>query len=242
MTVRQTTAPYPDGMVPAKGGGFPAAERARLAAFASASRHSRRVRFLKLALPASAAAIVLGFLGYSYISMPGSISFDIGETGFSDGKLVMANPKVEGYTQDRRPFTMTAARALQDPGVADIVELEGIDARLPVNDKTWANVGSKGGIYDRKKNTLDIPNEVTVTTTDGMTAVFQSAKVNMATGALATPDPVDIKLEGMHLTAQSMNVLKNGEILVFTKQVRMKIEPGRLKMAENESGDGNVQN
>ncbi|TGV93934.1 LPS export ABC transporter periplasmic protein LptC, partial [Mesorhizobium sp. M2E.F.Ca.ET.154.01.1.1] len=65
-------------------------------AFDRARRHSRRVRVLKFAVPLLAAAIAIAFPIYSYLAAPVSISVQADGTAFSDGKLVMANPKLNG--------------------------------------------------------------------------------------------------------------------------------------------------
>ena len=240
MTANQITVPHEMDAAPMH---FDRREQdfARVEAFAQAKRHSARVRFLKLVLPAVASAIVVTFIGYSFWSLPGGSTIDIGEIGFSDGKLVMANPKLEGFTNSR-PYSMTAARALQDPAVAELIELEDITAKLPVDAETWATVGASSGLFDRKKNTLSISEPITVTTTDGTTALLQSAFFNVKAGTLTTDQPIDISMEGMQISADSMRVLKGGEVLVFSRKVRMNIEPGRMKTAEVEGGALNAQN
>ena len=45
----------------------------------------------------------------------------------------MANPKLDGFTKENLPYSMTATRALQDFDKNGIIDLEGIDARLPVS-------------------------------------------------------------------------------------------------------------
>ena len=135
---------------------------AREAAFRRARKHSRKVQFLKFALPAAAILIGGSFAAYSYVSVPGSVSFDISESAYTDGKLVMANPKLDGYTKESRPYSMTATRALQHLDDSGVVDLEGIDARLPVSATEFATIGAERGVYDREKNTLDIPDRKSV--------------------------------------------------------------------------------
>jgi lipopolysaccharide export system protein LptC len=217
----------------------------REAAFRRALSHSRRVRLLKLALPLSALLITGSFAAYSYISVPGSVSFDISESAYADGKLVMANPKLDGYTKESRPYSMTATRALQHVDKSAIVELEGIDARLPVSDEIFALIGADRGVYDREKNTLDVPSLITVKTTDGMTATLQSAYLEIDKGNLRTDKPVDIRMDGARIAADSMSVLENGKVLIFEKRVKMELRPDRLKKrsaADNESSKDNAQN
>ncbi|MFS9599196.1 hypothetical protein, partial [Klebsiella variicola] len=67
----------------------------RAVAFDSAQRHSRRVRILKLALPVIAGIIAIAFPVYSYLKTPPAAPVQADGSAFSNGKLVMANPKLE---------------------------------------------------------------------------------------------------------------------------------------------------
>ena len=214
----------------------PAAEahRASREAFARAQRHSRTVRVLKSALPVLAAAMALGFLGYSYVMTPGSVAVKADGSAISDGKLVMANPKLDGFTKDNRPYSMNALRAIQDFQNEGVVQLEGISARLPID--------AEGGVYDRDKNTLEIDTEITVETADGMTAKLQSATIDIGAGGMTTDDPVDIRMDGATITSDTMSIGENGKVLVFEKRVRMDIDPQRLKATQQANGDPDVVN
>lgn len=209
--------------------------------FARAQRHSRRVRWLKVWLPGLAIAGVIGFVGWSYVSIPTVAGISIEGAGISDGKLVMANPKLDGFTKDKLPYTMTAQRAVQDLTDTNMVRLEGIDAKLPVDPKNSAKVVAKSGIYDNAKNTLVFDSPMTVTTTDGMTAKLNSANIDMNAGSMSTGDPVEILLNGSRITALSMNMADNGRVIVFENRVRVDIEPSE-PADKTASGGSNAVN
>ena len=198
-------------------------------AFAQARRHSGRVRLLKFALPAAAVLMIAVFVGKSWLSAPGAFPIDLRALAIEDGRLVMTDPRLDGLTgRDGRPYSMTATRAVQDLGASGRIDLEGIDARLPVDEKGWLTVNARTGVFDRDANRLDIDSELTMVSDDGMKAVLQSAVVDITTGSLDTADPVDISLEGAHITADSMAVRDKGAVLIFENRVRMTIEGGRL--------------
>lgn len=226
------------------GKGVPAAETigAPREAFLRAQRHSRIVRVLKGALPLLAAAMALGFLGYSYVMTPASIAVKADGSAISDGKLVMANPKLDGFTKDNRPYSMTAMRAIQDFQNEGIVKLEGISAKLPIDAENWATIDAEGGVYDRDKNTLEIDSEITVTTADGMTAKLKSATLDIGGGGMKTEDPVDIRMDGATITSDTMAIRENGKVVVFEERVRMNIDPQRLKAAQQANGEPDVVN
>jgi lipopolysaccharide export system protein LptC len=197
-------------------------------AFAVAQRHSRRVRILKFAFPILAAVLAGGFLLVSYVMTPVQIAVQAEGSAFVDGKLVMANPKLEGVTKDSRPYAMTAQRAIQDLKTPNVIELEAISAKLPIDVDQWVSIDAPKGIYDRDANTLDVKSAFKVKSTEGLSAAFNSAFVDMAKGSLTTTDPVDITINGTRVQAESMTVAEKGKVFVFEKRVRMEIDPAQL--------------
>ncbi|MEM9575098.1 MAG: hypothetical protein AAF870_07705, partial [Pseudomonadota bacterium] len=87
-------------------------------AFQSAQAHSKRVRWIKRVLPFFALGIVLIAGATVFLSRTSlDVAFDLPNTTLVDGKLVMANPNLDGFTKDERPFRVTAVRAIQDLAV-----------------------------------------------------------------------------------------------------------------------------
>lgn len=209
-------------------------------AFGRAQTHSRRVRVLKLALPLAAVVIAVAFPVYSYLAAPAGIPVEADGSAYSDGKLVMANPKLTGFTSKDLPYSMTAMRAIQDVAKESLITLEGINAKLPVDAKTIAAITASQGVYDRDENTLRLSKQITVSTNDGMTAKFSSAFIDMGKGNMKTNDPVEITRSGSRITSDTMTVRDNGNILVFRKRVRVHIEPAAAKAADNNSGESNA--
>jgi lipopolysaccharide export system protein LptC len=215
-------------------------EAGRAAAFGRAQQHSRRVRRLKLILPLVAIAIAVAFPVYSYLVTPAPVAVKTDDKAFSDGKLVMANPKLEGFTKQNLPYVMTAVRAIQEVSKENVIALEGINAKLPIDAKTIATVDASSGTYDREKNTLDLNSTITITTTDGMVAKLKSAFLDMGKGNMKTNEPVDISRDGSRITSQTMSIEDNGKVLIFEKRVRVNIDPAKAKAANKTSGDPNA--
>ncbi|TGP54090.1 LPS export ABC transporter periplasmic protein LptC [bacterium M00.F.Ca.ET.230.01.1.1] len=209
-------------------------------AFSRAQRHSRRVRVLKFAVPLLAVAIAVAFPVYSYLKAPVSISVQADGTAFSDGKLVMANPKLNGFTKQKLPYSLTATRATQDVGQQAVIDLEGINAKLPVATDNIVSVDATHGIYNRDANTMDLTSDVSVTTTDGLVAKFKSIFLDMGKGSMKTSNPVDVSRGGSRITADAMSVEDNGRLVVFENRVRVNIDPAALKAAGVNSGEQNA--
>lgn len=208
-------------------------------AFRRARRHSAHVRLLKFGLPVAALVMVAAFAGQSWISSVVPDAVSIGGAAIESGRLVMADPKLEGVTSQNRAYSMTADRAIQDIGAADRVDLEGIRARLPFESDNWIEVGASKGTFDRTANTLDIDSEVTVKTDTGITALLKSARLDIGAGNLDTDDPVDISMDGTRVLADSLSVRDKGAVMVFQNRVRVVIDAKRLQTAANDDGAGN---
>ena len=220
-------APTIDQQSRPRQGGLSARERE----FAKARRHSRRVRMLKIGLPAAAVLMALAFAAVAFLKVPGGVSIDIASTSISDGKLVMANPKLGGFTRNNQRYAMSAERAIQDLADGNRIRLEEIAAELPFNRANSATIAAASGVFDRAANNLTIEEGLTIRTRDGMEAVLESAFVDIATNTMETKDPVEIRLNGARLVADSMATRENGHVIVFERRVRVDIDPGGLNPA-----------
>ena len=194
-----------------------------------ARRHSRIVRALKILLPVSAALILVAFVAVSWIDTLGPEGVAIESVSLRDGKLVMQNPVMSGQGSDARPYSMRAARAVQDLSTPDVIVLEEIVADLPVSNGDKAVLNALSGTYDRVAQTLVFDQAFTVTSEAGMQAELQSADIDLAEGNLATSDPVSIRSEDASVVAQSMKMQDKGRVIIFQDKVRMTINPSALK-------------
>lgn len=199
--------------------------RAREANFKRAQTHSIRVRVLKWSLPVLGVGIAAAFGIYTFLSRVPELSYDIASIAYSDGKLVMSNPKLNGLTSDNLPYSLTAARATQDPATQNVFELEGIRANVPLDAATSAEITADRGVYDSQISILTVNSLMTVKATNGMTAKLNSAAIDVNKGTLTTGDPVEVTQDENRLTADSMQILENGKLLVFETRVRLNIVP-----------------
>lgn len=207
-------------------------------AIESARRHSGRVRFLKLALPFVAVLMAGLFFGQSYLASPATVAFSVDDTVIEGGRLVMSNPKLDGYTRDGRAYSMTAERAIQAIGEPSVIDLEGIDATLPTEDGRLAHVKSQSGTLDRNSNTLTFHSEVTVRTDDGMTAVMRSAFVDIGSGRITGDENVSVRYEGTKVDAETVEISEDGAVMVFERRVRVEIDGGQLRKVAGDDGAG----
>ncbi len=203
-------------------------------------RHSRRVRFFKIALPLLSVAIAAGFAGYSWLLSPTSVAIVVDSSAVRDGKIVMANPKMTGFTSDNLPYAMNAARAVQELSRTGGIELEEIDAKIPIDAGKWAKIVAKTGIYDDESNSLRITSPMTIETSDGLTASLGPSEVDISQGKMRSPSPIRIQQNGATITANGLEVLDKGTVFVFEDKVRVQIDPRTVRGTSEGAGNGNA--
>ncbi|WP_209602021.1 LPS export ABC transporter periplasmic protein LptC [Sinorhizobium kostiense] len=198
-------------------------------AYASAARHSARVRRLKIVLPLVAGAIALIFLAVSFVRAFLPEELELETATIEDGKIVMQNPAISGRNKQNISYSMKAQRALQDIENPDLITLEKIHAEMPVNDTLIATVNAVSGIYDRGANTLDMNAPFTISMNNGVYADFQSAYLDINAGEMETRQPIAISMNGGSIIAQKLRMTDKGRIVTFEGMVRVNVEPSAIR-------------
>ncbi|MCR9122191.1 MAG: hypothetical protein NXH91_07945 [Phyllobacteriaceae bacterium] len=194
--------------------------------FARAARHSSRVRLLRWLVPASAVVAfvaVAGVMALSRIVLPG-IDVDLASSAIVDGKLVIADPRLDGFTPDQRAYSVSARSATQEIG-ADPLTLHELRADVEMEDGSTAFLSAETGVFNPAENRLVLGDRALIETTSGITAVFSDAEVDLATGNLVVRQRVQIDQPGTRITADRLTAEDSGRRLVFENNVNVVIEP-----------------
>lgn len=208
------------------------ANRRDSGAYAKASRHSRRVRLLKFGIPVVALGAGTLFVMATFLRPTIPVDVTTASVSLSDGRIVMASPKLDGMTKDQRPYKMQAERAFQDIKKDGLIELEKLSAQLPFGPSATATLTAAQGVYDNTNRKLDLTEAIVLKTSDGMVVKLATAKIDIANNNLSTTDPVDIKTDSSWITAESLVVSEGGKRLMFDKRVRLTIDPKKLKTTD----------
>ncbi|MEM7290127.1 MAG: LPS export ABC transporter periplasmic protein LptC, partial [Pseudomonadota bacterium] len=191
--------------------------------FDRAHRHSRRVALLKKALPATAGFVVVSFMLFAVTAHIPIANITVDEIGLKEGKLVMEKPKMAGFDKKSRPYDVRAQQAIQDLAKPGKVLLNTIDAKLPMDANSFANVDAKSGIYDTESEQLFLNDEVKIKGARGMDILLQDANIDMKTGIMESNNPVNVKSKNTNITADSVRVEDGGERILFNNRVKMTI-------------------
>ena len=200
----------------------------RMRAYARAQRHSRAVRFLKFALPGGAILGIGAVLVVTVLKPLGAIEgLSLGPIRLSGTKLIMESPRLTGFRRDNRGYEVTATTATQDVRKPTVFELRDMRARFAMDERGGsARLAADFGVFDSQKETLELRQNVRVTTDSGQEALLASASADMKGGVVRSPEPVSLRFVGGSVNAEALEVLDQGKVVSFIGRVRTVIERG----------------
>ncbi|HEY9211951.1 MAG TPA: LPS export ABC transporter periplasmic protein LptC [Ancylobacter sp.] len=194
------------------------------AVFKAAKRHSRRVRFLRRALPIGVVVVLGATIAATYIdplSIAVDLPFELGRLSLAGTKIKMEFPKLHGFTTDNRGYNVTAQSASQDLTQPNQIDLEKIEARLELADKGWANLTANTGRYDTKTEEMVLSDGVRFDTSSGYGGTLKEAQINIKAGRLVSEQPVELNYLDGKLTADRMEVTQKDSRALLTGRVRL---------------------
>lgn len=193
-------------------------------AFRAARRHSRLVRFLRIALPLAVVFIMIGMsllTWFNPLRMLATLPVNVDDLVVSGSKITMEQPRVNGFTKDQRAYEFTAKAAAQDLTKPDIVELKSINAKVEMQDKSTMTMIADTGVYDTKKEMLQLVGNILLTSTNGNTGKLTEATVDVRKGNVVSDRPVELEMLQGILNANRLEVVDSGTLIRFHGGVSM---------------------
>jgi lipopolysaccharide export system protein LptC len=212
-----------------KTAGLASALNAPTGAYEAAVSHSALVRKLKVLLPVAAAVISVAFIIVALIRAYVPENLSIESARIEDGKIVMERPAISGRNSDGINYSMVANRALQDIANPNKLTLQDVKAAVPINDDVIARVVATGADFDRGNDVLDLTSPFDVNLSNGITAHFKSAHLNIPAGVMNSPDPVNISMNGGAIVADSLKITDKGHTITLIGQVRVNVDPAVIR-------------
>lgn len=206
----------------------PTYDAALAAKFASAARHSRLVRILRIAVPGAVVLSMAVIIGVSIFNpfrmlMP-KLPLDSGNLVVSGTKITMESPHLAGYTPDQRPYELWAKTATQDITDPDHVDLNDLRAKVLMEDKSTLFLDARTGRFDNKQQQLDLRKDILLRTSTGYEARLNSAFVDMGKGTVSSDERVDVKLTNGTLSADRLRITEGGDVIRFEGNVVMHLD------------------
>jgi len=208
-------------------------------AFRSARRHSRVVRVLRIAIPL---VVVLGLTVISLMTyfnplrMLARLPINLNDLVVSGTKITMEKPHLAGFTKDSRAYEFTADAAAQDLTKPDIVELSNIRAKLQMQDKSMMEMSATAGVYDTKRETLKLDQNILLSSSAGYKGRLSEAMVDVRKGKIVSDHPVELEMLQGTLNANRLEIVDSGDLVRFHGGVDMMLMLNDTALPKPKSG------
>ena len=191
------------------------------------NRYSRRVALLKVALPATGAAMLLLVAVWPRVAplldRMRFAAIDLKEAR----ELRMINPRFAGIDKSNQPFVVTATIGRQVPGRNDVVALEAPRADMKTHNGAAIVVTANSGVYQTQSQFLDLFGNVTMVHENGTQLVTSSARIDSANNAAEGHEPVEGQGPQGDITADGFQLIDKGEIVIFTGHSDLLLKPAQ---------------
>jgi lipopolysaccharide export system protein LptC len=184
--------------------------------------YSRFVGMMKLALPATAVAILGIIFAWPRLA-PRDEQFQVAFANFNAKSVdtqSMVNPRYYGTDDKNQPFTLTAEIGTQIDQQAQQIQLE-----KPVADLTRPNGGgmvgnSDLGIFQQKDSTLELYGHVDLFQDKGYEVHSSSAHIDVLPGNAQGQEPTHGKGPAGTVEGQGFRLWDRGDRILFTGKAR----------------------
>ncbi|CAA9253718.1 MAG: hypothetical protein AVDCRST_MAG08-2362 [uncultured Acetobacteraceae bacterium] len=139
--------------------------------------------------------------------------------------LRVLSPRYQDVDELSRPYTVTA-RAAQQLGGDQILDLEAPRADIVLTDGGWVHVSADTGRYDRPRHHLDLAGEVTIHHDNGVTLRTPEAAVEIEAGTASGDAPVAAQGPFGTIESEGFRLKDRGAVVVFTGRAHAVLEGG----------------
>jgi lipopolysaccharide export system protein LptC len=192
--------------------------------------HDRLVRVLARWLPGAvgvvAAAMIVGPL------FPrGEISFllDRNKVAVTSERVRVANAMYRGEDNEGRPFTVTAADAVQASAADPVVRMQGLVARILMADGP-AELSAQSGSYNYDREAVEVGGPVTFTAADGYRMTTAHVAIDLKGQRVVGDGGVSGAIPAGTFAADRLVADLGARTIALEGKARLVMTPGKLRM------------
>ena len=192
-------------------------------AFRAARRHSRLVRRLRVAVPGAAVVTLAAVVAWAWYDPLAKLPLQVGNVMVSGSKITMQSPRLTGFSNDARPYELSAKFASQDVTKPDLIELHELQARIQLPQDATAQMTALDGTYDSKNEILTLGKNVVLTSSTGYKVWLTDAVIDIRKTHVVSEKPVRVEMLQGTLDARRVEVAEAGALLLFDGGVKMQL-------------------
>jgi lipopolysaccharide export system protein LptC len=197
---------------------------------APGGRHDRIIRFLGRALPMGV-GVLAALMVITPLSPRGEISFllDRNKVAVIDERLRVENAMYRGQDNNGRPFSLTAAEAVQKSSAEGVVRMDDMAARMLMSDGP-AVVEAAAGAYTIDAEVMDVTGPMEMTANDGYRMLLRDVSVALDSKQVTGAGGVTGAIPAGTFSANRIEVDLDARTIDLIGQARLRMVPGKLRM------------
>lgn len=189
-----------------------------------ARRHTRRVKRLRVLVPAAGAVLVALLVGAAVLPKLLPLSALSGLRLTADG-LVMNAPRLSGHLGEGRRYEVVATRAVQSLVDPSRLSLEGLDADLDMGRGQRVTIFGARAAYDTDTEILELSDGVAIASSDGNEMRLAGATVFLREGRVEGEGGIEITSPRGHIRAGAVDITGGGSLIRLSDGVSITIHP-----------------
>jgi lipopolysaccharide export system protein LptC len=193
------------------------------------SRHDRLVRGAKLGLPLLGVALLLT-LAIAPFEKEGEVSFilDKKEVEKANERMRIEAARYVGEDAQGRRFVLTADRAIQPTSDEPVVAIEGMRAKLGLDDGALGLAAARGR-YDLDAKTVRVDGPLHVAGPDGFSIATRDVTVDLGQKQMRSAGQVSGTMALGQFSAGSLSADLDQRVVRLDGGVRLKIRQGAVR-------------
>lgn len=203
------------------------AAASREPAFAAASRHSRRVRALRILVP----AVAVGAVAVAFLAMRGGsetdLPVDFAAVRVDPEAIVIEQPRLTGYQQGGEAYELTADRGFQRADNQDFLALENVAATYELPGGATAFFTAPIGGYNSTTSFMTLSGGLTMRLDTGLEARLEELTVDVPNGLIASNRPFELVNGALTVRGNTLEMREDGVRVTggVTTILRMDLAP-----------------
>jgi lipopolysaccharide export system protein LptC len=178
--------------------------------------YTRFVKTLRVVLPLTALGLITLVMAWPDVerhTAPPPKESIVPDAKMGQNELI--NPRYESTDKDLQPYTITAARATQNPDNPELVTLEKPEADMKMSDGAWMAGRSETALYEQNAEKLLLKGDVNIFHDSGYTLKTPELRVNLKTSEAFSDQDVHIQGPAGTLAATGMDANQISEKIIF---------------------------
>lgn len=203
----------------------------RQQAFKRARQHSRTVYWLRRTLPVLAVICCFAYFftgKFSFQFNDHKVSVD--KIDLNKNELKMTNPRLEGHDKKAGSYLVTADTATQKANSPYVINLNQIRGKLDHPKNGIIHLRAKRGVFNTKKEILNLSGDLVINAPNGMQAELDRAKIYFKSQTIRSNKPVYVQMESGTIRAERVFIDGVKKVITFQDRVKVRLikTPKRL--------------